>query len=303
MGPAAGRAPISPVRTGPGRLIDGMLGLGDNIYQRPVVQWLAAQYGRVILTTPWPSLYADIQGVECAPPRSNQLRTQTANIQRERALYRWAAVPALPPARLSYVGLQTRGIPLWRGLCQSVGMPGTEYHLQLEASPLLGAGWVIVHPHTLRLEWPARRRGPDPAVWPVVVEEIRRAGRRIAVAAWIQPPHEVWDGWEPSGVDRAWLRGELHLYDLIRLHAGVDLVVTAVGYPVPLCQALDTPCLVLHGGGRGVSGPAMIDAPARGALHHIEPIAPCRCINYNYCPCGRRLDLDQVRRMIRSALR
>lgn len=302
MNPDYTRAAAGQRRSSDVTVVEGMLGLGDNVYQRPVVRWLAARRGRVVLVTPWPSLYEGAPGVECAPPNGVRLRTQAANVLRDRARFRWAAAPRPASVRLSYVEHQMRGIPLWRGLCASAGMPEREYLLELDSEPLLGRGWVVLHPHTHRLEWPAPARGPDPRVWPVVVEEARRAGRRVAAAGWIQPPDEVWDGWEPADADRAWLHGELDAAELVSLHAGVDLVVTAVGFPIPLCMALGTPALVLHGGGRGASGPRMVDAPARGRLHHIEPAIPCACRSYRACKCDRRLDLELARAVVRGLL-
>ena len=62
--------------------IDGMLGMGDNIYQRAFVRQLPAG---TFIKTPWPELYEDLPVL---PVRSNTtLRTQRKNEHRTQAAY------------------------------------------------------------------------------------------------------------------------------------------------------------------------------------------------------------------------
>src|ERR1035437_879363 len=72
-------------------LIRGMLGLGDNILQRPFVRAAAAQYDDVYLETPWPELYCDLPVHLCKRPTS--LRSQVKNAAK---YHDWAITPRSP---------------------------------------------------------------------------------------------------------------------------------------------------------------------------------------------------------------
>lgn len=64
-----------------GVMLEGMNGLGDNIYQRPFLRYFPGSY----IKTPWPEVYSDMD-VFCV--RSNtSLRTQHKNENRTRCQY------------------------------------------------------------------------------------------------------------------------------------------------------------------------------------------------------------------------
>ena len=71
------RRSVSPL------LLQGMQGLGDNLYQRAVLKYCGTQ---VALQTPWPQMYADLPNVTCVPANSH-LRTQRKSEQRSRSLF------------------------------------------------------------------------------------------------------------------------------------------------------------------------------------------------------------------------
>src|SRR6266480_6456231 len=111
-------------------LVEGMLGLGDNIYQVPVVKELVRIYHSVYLQTPWPQLYQGIENLHFCKTLT-RLRTQQKNVQKSSSVYSF-----LPPVfphellHLSYVAHQRRGMPLYQGLSSVLG-PYFKYHLKL----------------------------------------------------------------------------------------------------------------------------------------------------------------------------
>src|ERR1035437_1238867 len=81
-------------------LINGMHGLGDNIYSRAVVCQLLPHYA-VFLRSPWPAIFHDMPTVTLVNPQT-RLRTQIKNAQREGHKFRPAPSNATLTTRLWY---------------------------------------------------------------------------------------------------------------------------------------------------------------------------------------------------------
>lgn len=276
--------------------VQGMLGLGDNLYQRGVIEVLATK-GPLLLETPWPQIYEGIPNLKFTAP-STILRTQLKNIQRSRAWYNGARLPPGHPfLRLSYVPYQRQGIPLYRGLCQAAQIPPDAYFLRLKDPCPNRKGHVMIRPHTLRREWRAPNRGPQPEVIQWALDWCRRQGFSTVVIADIHPPLETYDGPRPQGADHYFEKGELSLEQLLEWTWSARMFIGTVGFAIPMGMALGTPTLILHGGAGGLNGPEMVNAPCVRPLHHLTPDDFCRCVSYEHA-CPRRINLTRLEKAL-----
>jgi len=132
------------------RLLSGMLGLGDNIYQRAVVREL----GAVHLVTSWPQLYADLPGVRCVRP-TTRLRTQSKNAARDDLT--WSTVSrGTAPRRIGYDGRDT----ILASLMRSAGIAPARVTFDGPPVEAREGRYILVRPATVRTEWPAASRNP-----------------------------------------------------------------------------------------------------------------------------------------------
>jgi hypothetical protein len=272
--------------------IRGMLGLGDNVYQRGIVQILS-QNDLCVVETPWPQIYLDLPRVICTPAPS-RLRTQTKNVRRSLALFK--NPPYATSQRflnLTYVPWQRQGVPLYQGLCYCAGIDPKDYFLQLRTSAIERKDHVIIRPHTLRTEWLAKNRGPDPSAIQFAIDWCNAKGLKTIVVADIDPPLEYYDGPRPLRATEYYERGELPIERLIDLFHTARFVVGTVGFAIPLSMAVGAPAIILHGGAGGLNGPDMVDAPCQIPLRHVTPKNFCRCVSYEH-DCDRFIPLDRL---------
>lgn len=260
-------------------IVRGMQGLGDNVYQVPVVKWLTTRHREVYIHTPWPQLYRDLHGVRVCSFK-DALRTQQKNQSQfrfERPPLRFDAVH-----HLSYVAAQRKGQALWRGLAECVNMPPESYHLALSSPVPYRQRVVVVRPATVRREWMAPARNPRQEYIQTALDVAKARGYCTVVVADIAEPDEVYDGFRPEGADVYYERGELRLEALQDLVRSAHAVISGVGFMAPLCMAVGTPALIIHGGAGGWNAPEIIDAPAAGKLTHLLPTSYCRCQNHQH---------------------
>lgn len=252
------------------RLMTGMQGLGDNFYQRAVVREL----GDVHLVTSWPQLYADLP-VQCVRP-DTRLRTQAKNVGRDDLP--WARVRRGTPvsARLGY---DMRGTML-QGLMRSARLErGTVNFDGPPVEPGAGA-YVLVRPATVRTEWPAAARNPEPKYLQRAVEALR--GRYTVISIADLDGRNEW-AVEPLPVaDHAFHRGELQLEDLLALVAGAAGVIGGVGWLLPAAISYRVPMLLVYGGWGAVNGPQRVLDPRMDASRVVQAM-PDR-----FCMCNDR---------------
>lgn len=244
-------------------LINGMDGLGDNIYQRPFVK-MAMKHINLWLRTPWPELYADL-GLKCRPSPV-KLRTQNKNqiLQRE-----WS----LPPRHFN----QIEQIRYKRNEIETIGMvrslerrwphadgtyvmdlPNFGHSPVAEEKPI-----AIVRPATLRREWLAPARNPRPEYIQQAINILKDFGYyTVSIAdcdgAREDGAGEWFDGAEPSGMDRKWHQGELRFTSLMALVQHAAVIVGGVGWIVPAAIAAKKPLYIIFGGRGGHNAPQVI---------------------------------------------
>jgi len=252
------------------RLMTGMQGLGDNFYQRAVVR----QLGELHLVTAWPQLYADLP-VQCVRP-DTRLRTQAKNAARDDLP--WVAAPRRHPvaARLGY---DTKGTIL-QSMLRSAGIDRTAVNFDGPPVERREGRYIVVRPATVRSEWPAAARNPDPAYLCRAVDALRDRYTVISVAD-IDGRNE----WGIAPLPRADVHfhgGELLLEDLLELVAGAAGVVGGVGWLLPAAIAYRVPMLLVYGGWGAVNGPQRLLDPRMDSSRIVQAM-PDR-----FCMCNDR---------------
>lgn len=268
------------------RYLRGMQGLGDNIYQRAAVREL----GPVLLETPWPQLYADLPDVQCLRV-ATRLRTQAKNAAR--GDLQWARpVPRMP--RREQLGYRGQHVTMLQGILESVGLGGLQsVTFDLPRFNRIGifnpAPYVVVRPCTVREEWRADSRNPDPAYVAQAAADMQRAGYRVIVVADIKEGVEWLDGPLPPH-DVAYLHGELRLEELLMLVSGAEGVIGGVGWLLPAAIAYRVPMLLIYGGWGHVNGPQVVldDRLDTTRLVHAMPDNFCMCNDKTHA-CDRTI--------------
>lgn len=274
--------------------IQGMYGLGDNIYQRAVVRKL----GPVQLFTPWPQLYADLPEVRCLPVQT-ALRTQAKNANR--ADLTWA-VPERPTAvrTLSYVQHADRSIldALFRSVGIAPPLCVSTFQFDLPDNHRLPtrACWpyVLVRPPTVRKEWPAASRNPDWRAVEASVAEARRRGYYVVSVADLRDRHEWLDG-PPIQADLTLHHGELRLEELLSMVQHAAGVLGGVGWLLPAALAYRVPMLLLYGGWGKMNGPQRVLDPRldTSLLVQATPDPFCMC-NRNDHTCPKAIPTETL---------
>lgn len=281
------RAPIEKALD-PGKpplFVHGMLGLGDNIYQRAVIRELA-QTREIWLKTPWPQLYADLPVRSVRP--ETKLRTQARNVAQWSA---WARPPrGLAEQRISYAG---REGTMLEGLCAALGVKADRLTFDLPRS-FSGCGedrpaYIVIRPASVRAEWPAAARNPLPEYLALAAETLRKDFRIVSVAD--LAPAVEWPVLPLPYADETFHAGELGVEQLLALVAGAAGVVGGVGWLVPAAVAHQVPMFLIFGGWGRDNGPKRIfDRRMRtGLIEQAVPQRFCLCGNREHA-CDKRID-------------
>lgn len=245
-------------------IVNSMRGLGDNIYQRAFVK---ALNGPVYLDTPWPELYRDIPNVHFIRP-DTKLRTQSKNIAKHAA---WQPRPrhgSVLTIRYGTEGIIPGMRAAFRVRPQAFDLP------DFGPSPVAGK-YVVVRPVTVRAEWRADTRNPDPHyIQRCALAAIARGYTVVSVAD-LEPDKE-WLVGEPAPADIRYHRGELDVVQLMALVQGASAVIGGIGWIVPACIAAKVPAWVVCGGQGGFNAPELI-CPPDSTVTFSVPDNFCRC--------------------------
>lgn len=260
--------------------VNAMLGFGDSLYQRAFIKQLK---GPVTVVTPWPELLSDIQNVRCARPVTN-LRTQSKNIARQNG---WSAKPR--NGTQLHIRYGAEGI--MRGMQQSFRvLPGV---MDLPPLPDISkwclsayAPYVVVRPVTLRTEWMACSRNPDPDYVALASAEAARRGYTVISVADLEFGKEFIVGEAPPA-HLEYHRGQLDVLQLLALVAGAAAVIGGIGWIVPACIAAKVPAWVVCGGQGGFNAPELI-APPDSTVSFAVPDNFCRCKSKDHI-CDKRI--------------
>jgi len=240
-------------------------GLGDNLYERAFIKALPKP---VYLDTPWPELFRDIPGVHFVQPQTT-LRTQAKNIARHS---QWEVAPPRQPAR--HIRYGAEGII--QGMTASFGVAPVEFDLPpLPPSPATGK-YVVVRPATVRSEWRADTRNPDPEYIYRAAWEARLAGYTVISVADLEEGKEWLVGGVSFPADIEYHKGELPVEQLLALVQGAAAVIGGIGWIVPACLAAKVPAWIICGGQGGYNAPELICPPGSNITFAV-PDNFCRC--------------------------
>lgn len=255
--------------------IKGMMGLGDNIYARAFLK----RYPGTHLETCWPQLYRDLD-VKCVRPET-QLRTQGKNLRRDHA---WHAPPGGPQLRIAY-GRD----PIIQGLRKAFRCEPVDFDLpDFGTSPVEGR-YVLVRPATVRAEWRADTRNPDPQYIASAAAEMRRRGYRVVSVADLEHGKE-WALEPLPSADIRFHQGELPVEQLLALLQHAAAVIGGIGWIVPAAIAAKAPAWIICGGQGGFNSPEHITDPCMdlSRITFAVPANFCRCTLKQHT-CDKRI--------------
>ena len=274
--------------------IEGMGGIGDNVYQRPFVRAQLAYRAPdpVYLWTPWPELYADLAPqLRLLKPTWMDLRVQQKNMRR--STWEWSERPEDGVAIPTQYWLRDEQPNVVREIGIRLPLMGHPFVFDLPdfgPSPVRSMKPIaVVRPVSVGEEWPPEGRAPDPRYIAEAASLLRDAGYHVVAVADLA--EQEWPVGELPNHDEAYLHGELPIADLMALVQGADVVVGGVGWIVPTAVAMRTPAIVIGGGCGGFNAPDVITDPRMGAgLDTLRFILPD-----DYCGCRRhRHDCDKT---------
>lgn len=245
-------------------IVNSMRGLGDNIYQRAFVK---ALNGPVYIDTPWPELYRDLPHVHFVRP-DTKLRTQSKNIAKQAA---WQTRPrhgSVLTIRYGSEGIVQGMRAAFRVRPQAFDLP------DFGPSPVAGK-YVVVRPVTVRAEWRADTRNPDPVYIDIAALTAAARGYAVVSVADLEDGKEWLIGDNPFA-DIRYHRGELDVSQLMALIQGASAVIGGIGWIVPACIAAKVPAWVVCGGQGGFNAPELI-CPEGTTVTFSVPDNFCRC--------------------------
>jgi hypothetical protein len=246
-------------------IINAMRGLGDSLYARAFIKNLT---GPLYIDTPWPELLADLPNVHFIRPQTT-LRTQSKNIARHT---NWVVPPGPQPTRQIRYG--TEGII--PGMTACFGVAPAEFDLPpLPPSPETGK-YVVVRPVTVRQEWRADTRNPDPEYIYRAAWEARLLGYKVVSVADLQDGQEWLVGSEPPAHVR-YHKGELPVEQLLALVQGAAAVIGGIGWIVPAALCAKVPAWIVCGGQGGYNAPELITPKGQTNITFAVPDNFCRC--------------------------
>lgn len=256
-------------------LIETQHGLGDNIYHRAFVKNMTTMFD-VYLKTPFMQVYEDLP-VKFVKQQSS-LRTQAKNIARSD--YKYHIPPPLTPIiQPRYTGDHLRRMNMIDSLQLSYHRKPLAFDLPKYTCKIKSDKPIcVVRPATIRKEWNAASRNPDPRYIAQVIEWLRETHYIVSVAD-IQVGEEV--ALQPLPyADLTLHEGELSTKELLGLIRKADIVVGGVGFIVPACIAYKTRLFCILGGNGMFNAPDKITHPSMD-LSNVYFATPD-----NFCPCN-----------------
>ena len=252
-------------------VVDGMYGLGDNIYQRAILREVKE---RVFLKTTWPQLYTDIPNIRCVVAKT-RLRTQRKNVARLGA-NTWCTAPSSPSVKLSYGSRDLREGTILKSLSKPLSVKPKIFDLPKFKGLDIDKKYAVIRPVTIRSEWYNKARGPEDKYILKASQLLRELGFFVISVADIV--EKEWCALLPEA-DVKYNKGELCFEQLMGLIQNAALVVGGVGWIVPACIASKVNLITILGGQGGHNAPSkIIDHPMK--IDKAKFIFPD-----NYCMC------------------
>lgn len=245
-------------------IIHGMLGLGDGLFQRAFIKQMPKP---LYLSTPWPFLYSDIPGVQFIRPQTN-LRTQAKNIARH-------ADWIMPPGRQATRQIRYGAEGIIPGMIAAFGIMPGEFDLPPLPPSTETVPYVVVRPATVRSEWRADTRNPNPEYIAWAAAEAMRRGYKVISVADLQDGQE-WGVDPMPPADVRYHKGELPVEQLLALVKGAAAVIGGIGWLVPAALSAKVPAWIICGGQGGFNAPELI-CPKQSTITFAVPDNFCRC--------------------------
>lgn len=270
-------------------IIHTMRGLGDSINQRAFVKALDC---KVFLDTPWPEIYEDLPNVTFVRCNTS-LRTQSKNIERQ-STNRFVDEPPENCVHLNIMygtrDLQNGG-SMYKKMAYQFGVKPTVFDLPdfKKHCPIIGGivkditkeiKLAVIRPATIRKEWSAIARNPDPKYLYEAAEILLENNYCVVSICDLEPDLEWIIGKEPPASLR-YHKGELNIKELIGLVQSADVLVGGHGWLTHAAVSGKKPMLVIAGGYGGDNSPEQVADSFFTDTSMLTWLLPD-----NYCKCS-----------------
>lgn len=254
-------------------LYRGMLGFGDNIYQRAIIR----EMGGIHLLTSWPQIYSDLP-VKCHRP-TTRLRTQAKNADRpDLSWYQPQNGERFQPRKMGYDGHGT----IISSMLRSVGMQKEALDFSGPSMPRIRDDkYIVIRPATIRSEWRADARNPNPEYLDRAANALRHDYTIVSVADLAQSVE--WPVEPLPFAHERYHAGEMNAEQLLSLISGANGLIGGTGWIVPAAIAYRIPLLLIHGGWGVANGPQRIFDPRLDISRIVQAIPD------NFCMCNNKL--------------
>lgn len=273
----------------PSFYVEGMHGLGDNIYSRAFIKALP---GDVYLSTPWPQLFSDLPNVKPVACNS-RLRTQAKNLKRQEST-EFSPPHNAKHLKIQYTAQDFASGGLLNGMQRCFGVDPAAFDLPEFPCPIsVDKPIALIRPVTIRNEWKNTARNPNPEYIEWVAEQLKYTHHVVSVAD-IEAGKEWIEGDEPFAHQK-FHKGELGLVDLLGLVRHADIICGGVGWIVPASIAYGKRLFCVLGGHGGHNAPEKITHPSMdlSRMHFATPDNFCKCTSMQHSCIKKISNLEQ----------
>lgn len=264
--------------------IEGMYGLGDNIYQRAFIKKYKST---IYLRTPWVELYQDLPHVKFVKPEIG-LRTQSKNILSQDGSI-WTGRQKYTLGGSITVGYGKSGMIEGMTKCFKTQPDTFDLPDFSEFAPKIDGKYVLVRPVTIRKEWAAQSRNCLPEYIATAAKTLKSEGYTIVSVADLEDGKE-WALNPLPEADIIYHKGELNVKSLLGLSQKADMLVGAVGWILPAAIATKRPAWMVLGGYGAYNHPSLITDSRYMDISRIGFAVPD-----NFCRCDQKAHLCDKR--------
>lgn len=265
-----------------------MRGLGDGVYQRPIVRHLTTLHEELWIATPWPELYRDLRVRFYHKPQTHH--TQIRNAIRNASVYE--TPPEGEESRITY-GMNISHQGIVGAMEAALGhTPHTfPYHLDLPpGEPETDRRpYVLVNPVSVRKEWTDLSRNCLPGYIADAAHAARGWGfNTIGLGAFNNMTEFC--VYPPPPLDIDYTDGRLKISKLMALFRGAAGVICPVGFALPMALAAKVPVLCVWGGRGKYNNPKnLVDERIDSSLLvNAIPDPHCNCVQNDH-DCQREI--------------
>lgn len=264
-------------------LINGMHGMGDNIYQRALVREIKYP---VHLITSWPQIYKDLPNVKPVKPVV-KLRTQRKNVYKQPENI-WHKSNDISSKKIRYGVTALNNGSIIKSMQKCLGTGAKVFDLPKFDKPEIKERYAVIRPVTIRKEWKNEARNPNPEYVSYAAEKLKRIGYKTVSVADLENGEE-WAEALPI-CDISYNKGELTFEELMGLIDNASVIVGGVGWIVPAAIAYNTPLIIILGGQGGHNAPEkIVDNPMNAKnVRWIYPDNYCMCISKEH-KCDKKI--------------